>query len=223
MDKNIENHEFNLRQFTYTATRWDINIIHETKTNNMPFAILTRHVINANKYFDDFKNQLRIEIDKPENGKAFEIDIKDRFLPGIKNYFAWYNVNHTKIEKLWGNPNFYSLMLDIMASTEREINKYHSPIDNNIYKHSNIFKNNAFDVWSYLFNELEIKENSRTDVKFIFEEMKKEALIHQSITQNSFLGWIDNTYEILIEKTSNHSRTSNRIKAFNRAKKHYIK
>ena len=223
MNKKIENHEFNLRQFIYTATRWSLDVVSSTSVPHKPFSVLTHHIVNADNYFDDFKNQLRLEIDKPENGKTFETDIKDRFLIGIKDYYSWYTKNKIDIEKLWEHPNCYSVMLEVMKSTEREINKYFSPKINEENKNPNIFTNNGFDLWSYLFNEWEIKESSRTDVKFIFEEMKKEGFIHKNVNQHNFLEWINDIYELNIGKTSNHNRTTNRIKAFKNAISLYSK
>jgi len=56
----------------------------------------------------------------------------------------------------------------------------------------------------------------------MFEIMKKEEMIHSTVNQVSFLNWITKTYNgMIIEKTSNYSRTTTRIKAFNRAKELY--
>lgn len=93
-----------------------------------------------------------------------------------------------------------------------------------ILKHSHIFKANAFEVWQYMFDEFNINEKSRTDVKFIFEEMRKEGegLIHKTVNQKTFLEWITSTYDgLIIEKTSNHSRTKSRLQTYTRAKKLY--
>jgi len=86
-----------------------------------------------------------------------------------------------------------------------------------IDKHSEIFKNNAFEVWQSMFEEFEIKESSRSDIKFMFEEMKKKDLIHPRISQEGILDWINDIYEINVQKTSNYSRTKVRIGAFGRA------
>jgi hypothetical protein len=90
--------------------------------------------------------------------------------------------------------------------------------------HNHIFKNNAFEVWEYMFEEFEINTSSRTDVKFIFEEMKKDGLIHKTVNQIDFLDWILCTYDgLIIQKTSNHNRSSNRMKIYSRAIKCYKK
>lgn len=92
--------------------------------------------------------------------------------------------------------------------------------DENLHNH--IFKHNAFDVWQSMFDEFEIVESSRTDVKFMFEEMKKERLIHNTVNQKTFLSWIEEVYDgLIIQKTSNHSRTQSRINAYSRAKELY--
>lgn len=88
--------------------------------------------------------------------------------------------------------------------------------------HSQIFKGNAFEVWESLFESFGITESSRTDVKFIYEEMKKEGLIHNTVSQIAFLEWITiNHNGLIVEKTSNHSRTKNRLTIYSNAKKLY--
>mgnify|MGYP003519449599 FL=1 len=73
-----------------------------------------------------------------------------------------------------------------------------------------------------MFEEFEINSKSRTDVKFIFEEMKKDGLIHNTVNQTTFLEWITSTYDgLIIEKTSNHSRTRERLQSYSRAIKLY--
>lgn len=91
-------------------------------------------------------------------------------------------------------------------------------------EHTMIFKGNAFEVWQRMFEEFKIIESSRADVKFIFEEMKKDGLIHNTVSQTSFLYWISKNYNGLeVQKTSNHSRTKERISIYNTAKTIYIK
>lgn len=90
--------------------------------------------------------------------------------------------------------------------------------------HSDIFKDNAFEMWRSLFDSFKIDETCRTDVKFIFEEMKKDGLINKTVNQKFFLDWITENYDgLLIEKTSNHSRTKERISIYENAKAIYIK
>lgn len=89
------------------------------------------------------------------------------------------------------------------------------------YKHSEIFKNNAFEVWESMFESFGIVKESRTDVKFTFEVMKKDTLIHNTVSQKSFLDWINNIYSLDIEKTSNYSKTKKRISIYNNAKSIY--
>ncbi|WP_047416056.1 hypothetical protein [Cellulophaga sp. Hel_I_12] len=85
-------------------------------------------------------------------------------------------------------------------------------------KHINIFRNNGFDVWQSMFDSFCIDETSRTDVKFMYEIMKKDGLIFDTINQKTFLDWISKTYEIVIQKTSNHSVTNERIAIYSIAK-----
>ncbi len=87
--------------------------------------------------------------------------------------------------------------------------------------HPHIFKGNAFEVWQSMFDSFQITESSRTDVKFMFEEMKKDNLIHNTVNQTTFLKWISDTYQITIEKTSNYSKTTARKSIYSNAKQLY--
>lgn len=74
--------------------------------------------------------------------------------------------------------------LSLFFEPEREVtNKKENPVSN---LHSAIFQSNAFEVWQSMFNDFKINERSRTDVKFMFEEMKKEGLIHNTVSQINF-------------------------------------
>lgn len=84
--------------------------------------------------------------------------------------------------------------------------------------HVNIFCENGFKVWEFLFENFNIKESSRSDVKFIYEEMKKDKLIFNTVSQVHFLDWIYTTYGLVIGKTSNHSKTQKRISIYSNAK-----
>jgi hypothetical protein len=87
--------------------------------------------------------------------------------------------------------------------------------------HTHIFKGNAFEVWQAMFDSFQIKGSSRTDVKFMFEEMKKDNLIYNTINQITFLNWISETYQITVEKTSNYSKTTARKSIYSNAKQLY--
>lgn len=83
--------------------------------------------------------------------------------------------------------------------------------------HNEIFKNNAFKVWEYLKEKLRLDNTSRSDVKFIYEEMKKDGFIHKTVNQTFFLDWINQTYDMVIQKTSYHSRTKLRLDRYQEA------
>jgi len=88
-------------------------------------------------------------------------------------------------------------------------------------KHPHIFKNNAFDVWQSMYDSFNINDSSRTDVKFMYEEMKKDGLIFQTVNQKTFLEWISKNYQIVIQKTSNYSKTPIRNGIYSNAKQLY--
>lgn len=88
-------------------------------------------------------------------------------------------------------------------------------------KHTHIFNNNAFEVWQSMYDSFKINESSRSDVKFMYEEMKKDGLIFKTVNQKTFLDWISETYQIIIQKTSNYSKTPERNSIYYNAKQLY--
>jgi hypothetical protein len=74
-------------------------------------------------YFQYFQRELRNKLEKQENWKFIEVDIKDRFLPMIHKYYEWYEINKEETKK-FEPKNFYEWIYEVMRSTEQEINKW---------------------------------------------------------------------------------------------------
>lgn len=93
------------------------------------------------------------------------------------------------------------------------------------YSHSQIFHLNAFAIWEKLYSDFKIVETSRADVKFCFEAMKYDKLIHSTVTQRAFLDWINDIYQIDIGKPqyANWKEDIKRIAIYNNAKTLYNK
>ena len=106
-----------------------------------------------------------------------------------------------------------------VKTQQNEISNPDEPIKES---HNHIFKGNAFEVFNALFDSFKVTESSRTDVKFIYEQMKKDSLIHETVNQQGFLNWLSKPpYEIAVEKTSNHSITHTRLSIYHNAKELY--
>jgi hypothetical protein len=110
-------------------------------------------------------------------------------------------------------PDIFELENEDISTNKNEI----SPKDKKQDLHNHIFKNNAFLVWEYLKEKLDVTESSRADVKFTFEEMKKNCLIHDTVNQTSFLNWINEIYGLAIEKTSKFRKTKLRLDRYQEA------
>ena len=140
-------------------------------------------------------------------------------------YELEYLENHFEVEKLKiSEKKQFGMYVNFLKSkfVNSELPDNTNTDGDNKELHSHIFKGNSFDVWQSMFSEFGINESSRTDVKFMFEEMKKDYLIHNTVNQITFLDWIGETYNgLIIQKTSNHSRTKTRIQAYQRAKEFY--
>jgi LysM repeat protein len=110
--------------------------------------------------------------------------------------------------KDWVNDNEQLFKVNPISKSEKHLKELHT----------HIFKGNAFEIWQTMFDSFQITESSRTNVKFMFEEMKKDNLIHNTVNQKTFLNWISETYQITVEKTSNYSKTIERKSIYSNAK-----
>ncbi|MGG7036272.1 MAG: hypothetical protein ACI7YS_13905 [Flavobacterium sp.] len=85
--------------------------------------------------------------------------------------------------------------------------------------HNHIFKDNAFEFWERLFENFNINETKRTDLRFMYEIMKYKGQIHKTVTVKNITDWINDTYQFSIEKlqyTSIKSKSNgNRMSIYN--------
>jgi hypothetical protein len=66
--------------------------------------------------------------------------------------------------------------------------------------HNHIFKDNAFEFWERLFENFNINESKRTDLRFMYEIMKYKGQIHNTVTVKNITDWINDTYQFSIDK-----------------------
>ena len=66
--------------------------------------------------------------------------------------------------------------------------------------HNQIFKGNNFEIWQRLFENFNINETKRTDLRFMYEIMKYKGQIHETVTVKNITDWINKTYQFSIEK-----------------------
>ncbi len=161
MNIEIEKHEYNLRRFIDIALRYSTEMILKSRTETNMFPFVDVQIKNLRHYFESFKSQLTIERDKPENGQAFETDIKNRFLPMIIGYNRWYE-EHKEETKKFEPYNFFEWVYENMVSTMNEINWAFqtsiTPIEF-VFELSGYFdkKLNDFDTSNPIFITQEIK------------------------------------------------------------------
>lgn len=194
MNKEIEKHEYNLRQFIDIATRYSIDGLFKSRNpnNNISF-IVEYHVENARLFFEVFRNGLKEELSKIENWKAFEIDIKDRFLPMVNTYYEWYDKNKEETKKF--EPfNFYEWMFGIIESTEHEINKYFKPQDFPSRKRAELQVKREEREKRRIAQEKEARKNlidKDGNYWATIEDFKEEAMIEKmNLTQPAYLKYL---------------------------------
>lgn len=116
--------EYELRQFIDIAKRY--------KINNKYSGIFESYVKNGRTNYEKFSKQLRDKLTTINNWEAIGLDLNSRFLVGFENYFIWYNENITEIKGMFDETKQicpYTIMLEIMKSTKKEILKYFPNIE----------------------------------------------------------------------------------------------
>ena len=106
-----------------------------------------------------------------------------------------------------------------LASSNVRLNDREDNDESQSKKYPQIFEKNGYIIWNLLFENLEIVESSRTDLRFMYEIMNYHELIHSTVTVKNITDWINDTYEFAIEKlpyTNFKSKANNkRLYAFN--------
>ncbi|WP_417200533.1 hypothetical protein [Bizionia sp.] len=110
------------------------------------------------------------------------------------------NKNDLKYESIYNN--LTHIGQNVKVNNELDTSHYH------------IFKFGAFNSWQRMFRVFHIDEDSRTDIKFMFEAMKNHKLIHSTVSQTSLLEWILESYNLEIGKTNNLNNSKYRISVF---------
>ena len=190
------------------------------KTKRFGFVFMKQYKKNEFKEFKDPLEDYKLKYNYifAKLAKDGKIEFKNDFCDQLK-----------KLNDLQEHSKFKEVISDTIKIIEDEYlkpKKEHQQSnedkpDEVKIKHNHIFRNNAFEVWQSMYNSFEINESSRTDVKFMYEVMKKDGLIFETVNQKIFLDWISKTYQIVIQKTSNYSKTPIRNNTYSNAKQLY--
>lgn len=190
------------RIFKKTADFSFFQIYINTKTDNI---------------LDDFKDVLTAdEIKKLDKNKVIRIKNNDSIVTvdnwsEIKDIFfsqrmETYNSSYTLNEKI---------KLELEALDKLPINKTGCKILKERYQkyltnikpqqiqvirpdeikkelHNNIFKDNSIYLFEKYFENKSMTFQSRTDFRFLFEQMKKDSLIHDTVTLGQYIKFIGN-------------------------------
>lgn len=222
--------EYELRQSIDIAIRWPVKTVYQNKNENNPYSVFAHDINNQRKNYELFCSQLKKRLTDNSNWKVIEIDLYDKFILMLDLYIEWYNTNKKETE-IFGNYNPYNMIYSVVESTKKEILKFfpdiyklNQPQQNEKIKpdevnkelHYHIFKDNAFEFWQRLFENFNINETKRTDLRFMYEIMKYNGQIHETVTVKNITDWINDTYDFNIGKLqstnikdkSNESRMS---------------
>ena len=61
--------------------------------------------------------------------------------------------------------------------------------------HNNIFKYNAFEIFEKYFENKKISQNSRTDLRVIFDLLKEDDLLFETVELKHYIKWLNSQFD----------------------------
>lgn len=119
----IDKHYYYLNGFIHQAINNDIETVFKSKSNDNSFDAINTDFDISTESFQRFQREL-----KQLPTREIVVNVKKQFLPMIKRYFDWYELNKEKTKKFEPN-NFYEQMYENMLSTKGEILMYEQVFD----------------------------------------------------------------------------------------------
>lgn len=131
-----------------------------------------------------------------------------------KDYRVWVKTPRLTVNE-WEEitPNVRACLIEDLIKLANNINGYcgqPDPFEENdkpnaepqlsLNSHSYIFAGNGYQIWEQYRKELKITNSDRTDVRFIYEALKFDKLIHKTVGEKDFRDWMAGTYDIVMDK-----------------------
>jgi len=119
-----------LRQFIDIATRYDIKGIFNTVRPGHEYSMIFEYYVNSGRNcFDHFKKEFEKQMIESTNPKYVLVRVKNEFLPMIQQYKQWFERNKKETE-IFEPHNPYGYMLELMISTEAELEHFQTLSEN---------------------------------------------------------------------------------------------
>jgi hypothetical protein len=163
------------------------------------------------RYFELTNKEINMsplkEIDFSEYLKTkYTVDYVDR-KGGRLNHLAELNnfsgkMNQIEVIKRSDASNRLELVFSIVqAEIQGKLKTLTSDINNsNSFKeelHNNIFKGSYFRLFEKYYNDKSMSSQSRTDFRFLFEQMKKDNLIYDTVTLSQYIKFIQKNFDYI--------------------------
>lgn len=193
---------------------------HKAKSKGLSFDLFKREVLNE---LESMRRKIRIPLDK----YMLELTLRKNELEREKDFDAIEKIKeeiHSLPYKkgkgldLYKHSNsefkgvIYYADIDII---ENHLNDAYNQIINEVQQtvkepqpitkesqnlHTKIFVNNGFEVWRSMFDSFKITEKKRTDLRFMYEVMKYNNQINDTITVKDLTEWLREVYGFSIDK-----------------------
>lgn len=186
--KDYLNQYLQTKQFGFIILRdmdFDL-VVDKLKTLKIQFEYIYSNLLNGtekNRFKDDY------------------FDFLDRFLANYKETRFKTIIEKHKAEILEFIPKISKPKATNSTKDTGEVKE----------KYNEIFSDNNFEVWELLFNELEVKESSRTDLRFMYEVMKAKGQILGTVRLIDYTDWVNDlkTWKIGKLQYTKYKDTSN--------------
>lgn len=110
-----------LGQWIHIATRWVF--IHNNEGRWELKATFASVGEEGRDLFEVFAIGLKKQLTETQNSAVIGIDLKFKFLVGIRHYYEWYET-HKEHRDFFGPDNHYDMLYSLAESTEHEILKF---------------------------------------------------------------------------------------------------
>lgn len=205
------------------------------KTNNISnsefFArclkIIDEVIYSSKEDYDKLINELnqRIEENYSKDSVKYALERLDEVKDKIYYCYDKTNLFIGPTGKLYLN-DLLKIKKEIFLLSKSSISSTtkHRDYENNeseakdIKKNPEIFYDYGLIFFERLFTNFEIKSTSRSDLKFIYTQLKNDNYIHKTISETYFREWVNEKYDLDIGAISHYTKKKHRITIYNQVK-----
>ena len=204
----------------FISNNLNVKFMAITVSENEPFGIILKdYLFKLPNLSYEFKRQFSNEIKGLTTEQLYSIKIDvTSYLESINKYIKWYNLNKKTTSKHFNKPNLnpYEIVynelylikifiLKYIPSQQKETNKTE---EINEELHNNMFRGNSFLLFKKYVEMKNVLNNSRTDFRFLYDIMKKDNFIYETVTLKQYITFINTHFDYVDSELKSISLSS---------------